>query len=153
MPSLRRDFLVTCALLHDIGKLEEMDHGLTCGEYSAAGNLIGHIVLGMQSVSAACDAISDFPADLKMGVMHMLLSHHGTAEFGSVKTPMCAEAQVLATNDQLSARLDQCRTATASAIEGKHSTVVRGWNSKFLHVGDFGMELKHGEMPIATTLI
>jgi len=136
---LRRDFLVTCALLHDIGKIEEMDHGLACGEYSTAGNLIGHTVLGMQIIASACDSIPGFPPDLKNGVMHMILSHHGKMEFGAAKTPMCAEAQVLAANDLVSARVEQCQRATAGAAEGKHSAPIYGWDSRFVHVGDFGL--------------
>jgi 3'-5' exoribonuclease len=139
MPGLRRDFLIACALFHDIGKLDEMDHGLAAGEYSAAGNLIGHIILGMQRVVAVMDEIPDFPPALKHGVMHMILSHHGKLEFGSPKTPMCAEAEVLSCNDKLSARLDQSREALANAPVTQHSVRIRGWDSVTIHNGDFDL--------------
>lgn len=141
MLNLRRDFLIACALIHDIGKLDEMEHGLSAGAYLPAGNLVGHIVLGMHRVLTVAESIPGFPADLKHGVMHMILSHHGKYEFGSPKLPLCGEAQVLAANDQLSARISQCDAAIASAMDGQNTALVKGWDTHFMHIGDFGLSV------------
>lgn len=109
LPHLDRDLLVTCALLHDIGKLEEMESDLNAGEYTPAGQLVGHIVLGTCLVANAAEKIPDFPAKLKHEVMHLILSHHGEPEWGAARRPMCAEALILSQCDQISAKIAQCR--------------------------------------------
>jgi 3'-5' exoribonuclease len=116
LPGLNRDLVVTCALLHDIGKIEEMEHGIHHGEYTADGNLLGHIVLGTQIVIAGMG--TDFPSKLRLNVLHLILSHHKTHDFGSPKEPMTAEAQVLAACDELSARVFQHRVAPKAARIG-----------------------------------
>ena len=126
LPGLNRDLTVTCALVHDIGKLEEMEHGIHHGDYTADGNLLGHIVLGTQLVVAAMG--DDFPPKLRLSVMHLILSHHKTFDFGSPKEPMIAEAQVLAACDELSARVFQHRLAPMSARTGANAVKTsNGW--------------------------
>jgi 3'-5' exoribonuclease len=116
VPDLNRDLLVTCALLHDIGKLEEMEHGLHHGTYTADGALIGHIVLGAQMIATAMGP--DFPPILKKLVLHLILSHHRTGDFGSPKEPSTAEAHVLAACDEASAKACQIREAIKNARPG-----------------------------------
>jgi 3'-5' exoribonuclease len=108
MPVMNRDLLVTAALLHDIGKLEEMENGLNCGEYTPIGQLVGHVVLGTCTVSAAAERIEDFPPRLKHELMHLILSHHGRPEWGAARVPICAEAIVLSLCDLMSAQVAQC---------------------------------------------
>ena len=109
LPGINRDLLVSCALLHDIGKLEEMESGLNAGEYTPAGQLVGHIVLGTCLVAQAAEQIASFPSQLKHEVMHLILSHHGEPEWGAARRPMCAEALILSQCDNLSAKVAQCR--------------------------------------------
>ena len=113
LPHLDRDLLVTCALLHDIGKLEEMEGDLSAGEYTPAGQLVGHIVLGTCLVASAAEQIPGFPAKLKHEVMHLILSHHGEPEWGAARRPMCAEALILSQCDLMSAKVAQCRQSAA----------------------------------------
>ena len=87
LPDLSRDLMVTCALLHDIGKLNEMEHGLNAGQYSAAGVLNGHISLGSSRVRQFMNSFKGFPPLLKESVTHMILSHHGSLEYGSPVLP------------------------------------------------------------------
>ena len=138
-PNLERDLLVTCALLHDIGKLDEMEHGLRCGQYTEAGTLVGHIVLGTYRVAVAADTIPGFPPALKHSVMHMILSHHGQPEYGAACRPACAEAFVLAQCDMISARLFEFEAAKAEAAPGAFSQWVTGSEIKAAYVGDFGL--------------
>lgn len=104
-PQLDRDLLVTAAILHDIGKTEELTWE-TAFDYSDAGNLLGHLVLGERMVRERTDDIEGFPEELKMLLSHMILSHHGTGEFGSPKVPMTAEAIALHHAEDLDAKVN-----------------------------------------------
>jgi len=102
----KRDLLVAGAILHDIGKLQELAYD-TATQYSVEGNLVGHITLGVMMVRDAAAAIPDFPPDLLTEIEHLILSHHGSREFGSPVEPMTIEAFILATCDDLDAKLHQ----------------------------------------------
>jgi len=99
-PELDLDLLLTAAILHDVGKLDELCYDRTIG-YTVEGQLLGHIVMEVQTVSKAMDAIEGFPANLKTVVKHLLISHHGEYEFGSPKLPMIREALVFHYLDDL----------------------------------------------------
>ncbi len=139
LPSLKRDFLVTCALLHDIGKLEEMRHGVGAGEYTESGTLVGHVFAGAYRLRTVADTISGFPDTLKDAIVHLILSHHGRPEYGAARLPARAEAFVLAECDLMSARIHQCVNAAASAVEGQFSVRLPGREGEYLHIGDLGL--------------
>ena len=126
LPHLDRDLLVTCALLHDIGKLEEMESDLAAGEYTPAGQLVGHIVLGTCLVASAAEQIPGFPAQLKHEVMHLILSHHGEPEWGAARRPMCAEALILSQCDNLSAKIAQCHNCAQGSEDFARSNNWHG---------------------------
>jgi len=102
-PDLRRDFLVTGAFLHDIGKVFELDTDWTI-EYSTIGRMVGHIVLGNQMVLDRMREIEGFPAEHRMLVQHMILSHQGELEFASPVVPKTLEAIVLHHLDDMNAK-------------------------------------------------
>ncbi len=104
----RRDLLIAGALLHDIGKLEELSYGVAT-EYSVAGNLVGHITIGVGMVRDAVREIPGFPEDLRLELEHLILSHHGARELGSPVEPMTVEAFLLAKADDLDATIHQVR--------------------------------------------
>jgi 3'-5' exoribonuclease len=135
---LRRDFLITCALLHDIGKLEEMDHGLTAGEFTEEGLLIGHTVSGAFLIGNATDRIENFPKNLKSSLMHLILSHHGNPEWGAAKTPAFAEAFVLHACDNMSSKSHECHKASDNAAPGQFS--VKVGPREYYYIGDLGLE-------------
>ena len=103
-----RDVLVAGAILHDIGKLEELSYGVTT-EYSVQGNLIGHITIGAGMVRDVAREIPDFPPDLQLQIEHLILSHHGQRAMGSPVEPMTVEAFILSAVDDLDARIHQVR--------------------------------------------
>jgi 3'-5' exoribonuclease len=109
----RRDLLIAGALLHDIGKLEELRYDVTT-EYTVEGNLVGHIVIGTGMVRDAAREIPDFPRDLLLEIEHLILSHHGARELGSPVVPMTVEALILAATDDLDATLHQVRRLLAN---------------------------------------
>ncbi len=126
LPHLDRDLLVAAALLHDIGKLEEMESGLSAGSYTHAGELVGHVVLGTCIVAGAAAKIEGFPPRLKHEIMHLILSHHGEPEFGAARRPMCAEALILSSCDLMSAKIAQCREKSEG--EGDFASMSSGWH-------------------------
>lgn len=107
------DLVLTGALLHDIGKLQELDYEVTTS-YTREGNLVGHITLGLIMVREAMAAIADFPPALQTQVEHVILSHHGSREFGSPVVPMTVEAMIVSVSDDLDAKLNMVRSALES---------------------------------------
>lgn len=103
-----RDLLIAGAILHDIGKLRELNYGVTT-DYSVEGNLIGHITIGSAMVRDAARAIDGFPEDLLVQLEHLILSHHGEKALGSPVDPMTVEAFILAAVDDLDAKIHQVR--------------------------------------------
>ena len=104
----RRDLVVAGALLHDLGKLEELTYDVAV-DYSLAGNLIGHIVLGAGMVRDAVRDIPGFPEELALEIQHLVLSHHGAKELGSPVVPVTIEALILAAADDFDAKMHQVR--------------------------------------------
>jgi len=91
---LDRDLLVTGSFLHDIGKLKELSGGMTRG-YTTEGRLLGHVSMGLLMVESRLQILKGFPADLALLLKHMVLSHHGSLEFGSPVRPSTPEALAL----------------------------------------------------------
>ncbi len=108
-PEINRDLLLTGAILHDIGKLEELSWG-TSFDYTLEGQLVGHITLGLAMIEKKLATLPDFPPRLRMLVKHMVLSHHGKLEFGSPKLPMIPEALLLHYLDDLDAKMHTIRS-------------------------------------------
>jgi 3'-5' exoribonuclease len=106
------DLVVAGAVLHDIGKLDELDC-VDATEYSTAGNLLGHITLGAHTVRNEIAALDGFPPDLAVQIEHLVLSHHGSRVFGSPVEPMTIEAFILAAVDDLDAKIHQVRRHVA----------------------------------------
>jgi 3'-5' exoribonuclease len=107
-PEINRDLLLTGAILHDIGKLEELSWGTSFG-YTLQGQLVGHITIGIGMIEKKLVALPDFPPNLRILVEHIVLSHHGKLEFGSPKLPMIPEAVLLNFLDDLDAKMHTMR--------------------------------------------
>ena len=113
-----QDLLTAGALLHDIGKLEELEYDRVTS-YTREGNLVGHVTLGTLMVRATIGAIPDFPDVLRTHIEHLILSHHGHKEFGAPVEPMTIEAMILSAVDDLDAKINQVRQALAEDGEGE----------------------------------
>lgn len=123
------DLVFAGAVLHDIGKLQELDYSFSAS-YSRDGRLIGHITLGAQLVREVAAAIAGFPPMLLTHLEHLVLSHHGCLEFGSPVVPQTLEAFILSFADDLDAKVNMVRHAiqddTADAeFTGYHSRLER----------------------------
>jgi 3'-5' exoribonuclease len=131
------DLLLTAAMLHDVGKLDELCYERAIG-YTTEGQLLGHIVMELETVSRAMDSIAGFPAPLKTVVQHMLISHHGQYEFGSPKLPMIREAMVFHYMDDLDSKMAAVRAALGSgAGDEQWSAYSTALGRKFLRLEEF----------------
>lgn len=110
-PRLNRDVLTAAAILHDIGKVEELSYTRNFS-YTDRGQLVGHIGLGLLLLTDKAKDVPGFPQSLLLQLQHIVVSHHGQLEFGALKPPMTAEAIAFHYLDNLDAKL-----ATLNAIE------------------------------------
>jgi len=115
-----RDLLTAAALLHDIGKVDELSWSTSIA-YTDEGRLVGHVVLGLQRMRAAATGARLEGQQLVM-LEHAMLSHHGELEWGSPKRPSTIEALLLHHADNLDAKA----AGFASLVTGA-SQVDENW--------------------------
>ena len=113
------DLLLTGVILHDIGKIYELNYERGFS-YSNDGQLLGHIHIGLRIVSDKLRGLPSFPPALRSLVEHMILSHHGKLEFGSPKVPQFPEALMLHYLDDMDSKLESMRALIESdrQVEG-----------------------------------
>lgn len=104
-PILNRDLLMTSAICHDIGKVYELSD-FPMNDYTDAGQLLGHIVMGSEMLGKIMASIPDFPTKLKNELKHCILAHHGELEYGSPKKPALIEAMALNLADNADAKIE-----------------------------------------------
>lgn len=103
-PEIDKDLVIAGILLHDIGKVQELSVN-TSIERTNSGHFLSHIYQGTYLVNKEIDKIKDFPENLKEQILHIILSHHGTLEFGSPVVPKTIEARLVNLVDVLSSKL------------------------------------------------
>ncbi|MDY6790388.1 MAG: HD domain-containing protein [Thermodesulfobacteriota bacterium] len=108
-----RDLLLAGAILHDIGKIGEFNYKYSI-DYSDEGRLLSHIVIGVMILDEKLEAIEDFPPDQAVLLRHMIISHHGTREFGSPEPPKTIEAVLLNYIDEIDAKVNGIRDFMAT---------------------------------------
>ena len=102
--NIDRDLLVCCAIIHDIGKVDEY-YLRPFIDFTDEGKLVGHIVIGDKMVVDKCQQINNFPKMLINKIRHLLLSHHGEREKGAVVLPKTKEAILLHYADNMDAHI------------------------------------------------
>ncbi len=101
---LNKDLLFTAAIFHDIGKTKELSV-FPENDYTDDGQLIGHIVIGVEMVSEGVRRIEGFPPKTASELKHCILAHHGELEYGSPKKPALPEAVALHFADATDAKM------------------------------------------------
>ena len=122
-PILSKDLLFTAALFHDIGKTKELS-SFPENDYTDDGQLLGHIVMGVEMISDGVRTIEGFPAKLASELKHCVISHHGELEYGSPKKPALPEAIALHFADATDAKLQ----TVAEIFKDKEGTEWLGFN-------------------------
>ncbi len=124
-PQLDRDLLLAGVVLHDLGKLEELDLQASI-VYTDAGNLEGHMVQGVRILDRAL-AAAGCDGEIATLLRHLVLSHQGLLEFAAVTEPMLPEAIALHYIDQLSSQVRPAIEDVAAARErGVRGEMTRG---------------------------
>lgn len=107
---LNRDLLLCAAMFHDIGKIRELSN-FPENDYTDDGQLLGHIIMGVELVGAGARRIPDFPKKLATELKHCILAHHGELEYGSAKKPALPEAMALYFADNADAKMETFKEA------------------------------------------
>ena len=116
-PDLKKDLLISVAILHDIGKVRELSE-FPMNDYTDDGQLLGHIVMGSEMIYEKIKGIEGFPERLASEVRHCILAHHGEYEFGSPKKPALMEAMALNFADNTDAKMETFAEQLRSSNSG-----------------------------------
>lgn len=119
-PEANRDLLITGAIMHDVGKIDEFSWAKSI-RYSDSGHLVGHVVGGAMMVDTAAAEIPGFHPLLRLVLTHIMLSHHGEKDFGSPKRPKCVESLILHYVEDLDAKVKTFTEAVGSAADTSES--------------------------------
>jgi len=125
-PWIDRELLVAGAVLHDIGKIHELSYERGFA-YTAEGQLLGHIAIGLRMMSEKLRAFPDFPPQLRNLLEHIILSHHGQLEFGSPKTPAFPEALLFHFLDDMDSKMECMRALLGK--EPQSESLFTPWSS------------------------
>jgi 3'-5' exoribonuclease len=125
-PNVDYDLLLTGVVLHDIGKIYELNYERGFS-YSDDGQLLGHMTIALRMVADKLRGLPDFPPSLRSLVEHMILSHHGQLEFGSPKLPQFPEALLLHYLDDMDSKMECMRALIENdrQVEGNFT----GWST------------------------
>jgi len=124
------DLLLVGGFLHDIGKVYEFSFDRAV-EYTDRGQLLGHLVMEIEIVSEKIKTIPDFPEELAMLVKHMIVSHHGSLEFGSPKLPQTVEAVILHYLDDLDGKIQSIQSLLEKEQGSRWTSFHRGYGRNF----------------------
>jgi 3'-5' exoribonuclease len=130
------DVVIAGSLLHDIGKIDEMEIKGTF-RYSDKGRLLGHIALGVVIFESLAKKIKDFPPQISDILKHIIISHHGVEEWGSPRKPMTIEALIVHYIDNLDAKVTGVREHMKENMEDElWTTYHRLYESRFYKIPD-----------------
>ncbi|HLI86095.1 MAG TPA: HD domain-containing protein [Bryobacteraceae bacterium] len=140
-PFIDHDLLLTGVVVHDIGKIYELNYERGFS-YSTDGQLLGHMAIALRMIGDKLRGLPDFPVALRSLVEHLILSHHGQLEFGSPKVPLFPEALLLHYIDDMDSKLecmraliegdrqvDGCFTTYNSALARPALKMEKYWNA------------------------
>ncbi len=133
-PWLNRELLYAGVILHDLGKLEELrsDESGNVTDYTRDGQLLGHLVRGITMLNRAAEN-TGIHGECVVLLEHMLLSHHGEAEYGSPRPPMFPEAEARHWIDMMDARMNTMKTAWEKTPEGAFSEKIFSLERRVYH--------------------
>ena len=133
-PWLNADLLFAGVILHDLGKMTELrsDRSGNVSDYTRDGQLLGHLVRGITLLREAAEK-ADVHGEPLVLLEHMLLSHHGEAEYGSPRPPMFPEAEALHWIDIMDARMNTMKSAMDKTPPGAFSEKIFSLDRRVYH--------------------
>ncbi len=148
-PPLDKGVIIAATILHDIGKLRELDYHPVEAKYTTVGQLIGHVLMGRDLVRDAARKIEGFPEETLLLLEHAILAHHGKKEFGAPIMPQTLEALLVSYVDDLDAKMNiAARNRILSKTDGEFTDKVYALDNRRFYKGipaesccDEGLEL------------
>ncbi len=135
-PPLNRSIVVAAAILHDIGKLKELEYHPVEARYTKEGSLIGHVLMGRDLVRLAATRIEGFPEETLLLLEHAILAHHGRREFGAPIVPQTIEALIVSFIDDLDAKINiAVKHRMAAPDEGEFTDKVFAMENRRFYKG------------------
>lgn len=128
---VNRDLLITGILLHDIGKIIELE-GPVIYKYSTEGKLLGHISIMVSEIRLAAKELN-IDSEIPMLLEHMVLSHHDKPEFGSPVSPMIKEALLLTYIDNLDSKMAIASKALDAVEPGEFTQKIYPLDGRMLY--------------------
>ncbi len=131
---LDKDLLNAGVIAHDLSKVTEMlsDEAGNVSDYTAEGQLIGHLVRGVSQIEKAAER-ANVTGEYVLLLEHMIISHHGIPEFGSPKPPMFSEAVALHMIDDFDAKMNEMETVTKRTPRGAFSEKIWALDRRVYH--------------------
>lgn len=134
-PGMNRNLLIAGTILHDIGKTKELSAS-RAPIYTDEGNLLGHIVIGIEMVSVAASEEGTLDTEEVKSLLHLIASHHGELEFGSPKEPGMMEAYALHLIDLTDSKMAAITPEVVKTKKGTYTAPITSLNRKTLYVPD-----------------
>lgn len=132
-PNINRSLLYSGVLVHDVGKTKELS-SVHSPIYTQEGNLLGHIVIGLQMLAVVADKLGYQDTEEVKMLQHMIASHHGELEWGSPKEPAILEAYALHYIDLIDSKLAALNPEVGNASKGSNTGPIGSINRKSLYV-------------------
>jgi 3'-5' exoribonuclease len=135
-PPLNKGVVVAAAILHDIGKLRELDYHPVEARYTTEGSLIGHVLIGRDMVREMAAKIEGFPSETLLLLEHAILSHHGRRDYGAPILPQTIEALLVSFIDDLDAKMNiAARQRLLSRTDGEFTDKVYALDNRRFYKG------------------
>jgi 3'-5' exoribonuclease len=135
-PPLNKGVIVAATILHDIGKLRELDYHPVEAKYTKEGCLVGHVLIGRDLVREAARKIEGFPHETLLLLEHAILAHHGKRDFGAPIVPQTLEALLVSFVDDLDAKMNiAARERLRSTTDGEFTDKVYALDNRRLYKG------------------
>jgi 3'-5' exoribonuclease len=135
-PPLNKGVVIAAIILHDIGKLRELEYHPVEARYTKEGRLIGHILMGRDLVRETARTIEGFPDETLLLLEHAILAHHGKHEFGAPVLPATLEAILVSFIDDLDAKMNiVARQRMRSDTDDEFTDRVFGLDNRRLYKG------------------
>jgi 3'-5' exoribonuclease len=134
-PPLNKGVIMAATILHDIGKLRELDYHPVETRYTKEGQLIGHVMIGRDLVREAARKIEGFPLETLLLLEHAILAHHGKREFGAPIVPLTLEALLVSYVDDLDAKMNIAARGCLTPSDGEFTDKVFALDGRRLYKG------------------
>lgn len=118
-PEVNKDLLYAGIILHDLGKLKELS-GVVTTSYTTEGKLLGHIPMMVEEIGLMAKELQ-IESEEVLILQHLVLSHHGKAEWGSPKPPLVREAEILHLIDLIDAKMNMLNRALDKVKPGEYT--------------------------------